>query len=361
MRTRYQDLRCSRAACPSGLTSSLGRPQSLAGESLSLDYADIPLPQSPYGEAQYRAGRRLVLDHGVGPAELVWDADEVLWDWVMDFGRMVQAVPRALVTLDTLSHREYFRAKPGVWELIYGMHVAALERGWDPHLRIWTNGYAWRLWRISLDLPILATLLGAPATGASTPADFAAHPRVFYCGDFVDLALRLRDPTARAAAMAHMTPAAARVLGRQLDERPRDSTLKLPELAALVGKDSFRASRLLIDDDARNIHRFVASGRRGIQVLVPRNAMMWGRMPNTVWRDPWGQLAALSVDVAPRLAHAMARVADPDGPERQQVVSGEHVRDYHPVDFTFRVPGQRVRDEWMTPRRRLHRAAKRSA
>lgn len=294
------------------------------------------------------------------PAHLVWDADEVLWDWVMDFGRMVRAVPRALVTLDTLGHREYFRAKTGVWELIYGMHAAALERDWDPHLRIWTNGYPWRLWRISLDLPIMATVLGTPATGASSPADFAAHPRVFYRGDFVDQALRLRDPTARAAALAHMSPAAARVLTRQLDERPRDSTLKLPELAALAGKDSFGASRLLIDDEARNIHRFVASGRRGIQVLMPRYAMVWGRLPNTVWRDPWGRLEALSVDIAPRLAHALARAADPDGPERQQVVSAERVRGYHPVGFTFRVPGQRVRQEWMAPRKRLHRAARRS-
>lgn len=266
-------------------------------------------------------------------------------------------MPRQLLHFDTLGHREFFRIKPGVWELIYGMHTAALERGWDPYLRIWTNGYSWRLWRISLELPILATLLGPPTTGTYTPTDFADHPRVFYRSDFVDLALGLRDPARRAAAVAHMSPAAARVLTRQLDDRPRDSTLKLPDLAALVGKDGFGASRLLIDDEARNIHRFVASGRRGIQVFIPRYAMVWGRLLNTVWRDAWGQLEGISVAVAPRLAHAIARATHPDGPERQQIVSQEPVRDYRHVQFTFRIPGHRVRDDWVMPRKRLHSGA----
>jgi hypothetical protein len=298
-----------------------------------------------------------VIEHGVRPEHLVWDADEVLWDWVMDFSHMVRSAPRQLLIPDTLGHREYFRIKPGVWELLFGMHAAALERGWDPFLRIWTNGYAWRLWRISLELPLLATLLGAPATGASTPADYAVHPRIFYRIDFVDVALKLRDPVARAAALADMSPAAAQVLARQLDARPRDSTLKLPELAVLAGKDGFGASRLLLDDEARNIRRFVASGRRGIQVVMPRYAMVWGRLLNTVWRDPWGQLAALSTAVAPRLADAIAR-AVPDGPLRQRVATAEPVREYYHLDFSIRILGQRVRAEWVAPRRRLHRAAR---
>ncbi len=322
-----------------------------------MSYSDIPLPRSPFGEAQYRAGRRLVLDHGVRPAHLVWDADEVLWDWVMDFEHMLRGAPRQLLRGDTLGHREFFRIKPGVWELIYGMHTAALERGWDPYLRIWTNGYSWRLWRISLELPILAALLGAPTTGAYTPADFDAHPRVFYRSDFVDLALRFRDPVFRAEAVAGLSPGAAQVLAQQLDERPRDSTLKLPDLATLAGKDGFGESRLLMDDEARNIHRFVASGRRGIQVFMPRYAMVWGRLLNTVWRDPWGELDKISVAIAPRLARAIARATHPDGPDRQQIVSGEPVRDYRHLEFTFRVPGRRVRDEWVEPRKRLRRVA----
>lgn len=332
------------------------RPQSAAGERLPLQYTDIPLPQSPFGEAQYQAGRRLVLDHGVRLEHLVWDADEVLWDWVMVFGQMLRAMPRQMLTLDTLGHREYFRIKPGIWELIYGMHVASLERGWDPHLRIWTNGYAWRLWRINLDLPIMALLLGAPANDAYSPTDFALHPRVFYRADFVELAIRFLDPLARATALAGMDAPAAQVLSRQLDERPRDSTLKLPELAALVDKGGFSASRILIDDEARNIHRFVLSGRRGIQVVMPRYAMLRGRLLNTVWRNPWDQLAALSVAVAPRLVQAIRRAADPNGPERQQIVCGEAPRDYRHVELTFRVPGWRVREEWIMPRKRLHRA-----
>ena len=128
------------------------------------------------------------------------------------------------------------------------------------------------------------------------------------------------------------------------------------DLAALVGKDGFGTSRLLVDDEARNIHRFVASGRRGIQVFVPRYAMVWGRVLNTVWRDPWGQLEALSAAVAPRLAHAIERATDPQGPERQQVICGEPAQDYRHTEFTFRVPGRRVRDEWMAPRKRLRTA-----
>jgi hypothetical protein len=245
-----------------------------------------------------------------------------------------------------------------VFELIYGMHSGALERGWDPYLRIWTNGYAWRLWRISLELPILALLLGPPVVGAYTPADFVRHPRVFYRGDFVALALRLRDPESRDAATAGMPAAAAQVLARQLDERPRDSTLKLPELAALVGKDGFGASRLLVDDEARNVDRFVASGRRGVQVVGPRYGMLGGWMLNTVWWDPWGQLAALSTAVAPLLADALAQLARPQGPALLQVRSESPVRGYHHVDFTLRVLGQRVRAEWMVPRQRLRRATR---
>ncbi len=323
---------------------------------LRVTYDDIPLPRSGYGEALFESGRQLVLDHGVRLEELVFDADEVLWDWVMDFARMLRVAPLQLLALDALSHREYFRVKPGLWELLYGMRSASLERDLDPYLRIWTNGYAWRLWRISVELPILSELLGPPATPAPTPADFAEHPRVFYRSDFVDVAVRLQDPAARAAALATMPPAAATVLANQLDQKPRDSTLKLPELAALVGKDGFGASRVLIDDEARNIRRFVASGRRGIQVVMPRYAMLWGRVLNTVWRDPWGELAALGSAVALRLVDAIVRGHASDGPLRQQVTSREPVRDYHHVDFTFRVPGHRVSAEWMAPRKRLHRA-----
>jgi hypothetical protein len=84
--------------------------------------------------------------------------------------------------------------------------------------------------------------------------------------------------------------------------------------------------------------------------------MLRGRLLNTVWRNPWDQLAALSVAVAPRLVQAIRRAADPNGPERQQIVCGVAPRDYRHMEFTFRVPGWRVREEWITPRKQLHRA-----
>lgn len=110
-------------------------------------YADVPLPKSKYGRTYYEKGRELIASHGVVLREVVWDADEVLWDWVMDLSGMARAIPR-LIKRD-LSHREFFRVKPGVFELIWGMHHESKERGEDPFMRVWTDGYPWRMWRIN--------------------------------------------------------------------------------------------------------------------------------------------------------------------------------------------------------------------
>ncbi|MFH2006114.1 MAG: hypothetical protein ABI333_05975 [bacterium] len=322
-----------------------------------LRYDDIPLPLSGYGERLYDAGRNLVAEHGVRLARLVFDADEVLWDWVVHLGRILRGVPRALFTWE-IGHREFFRIKPGIFELVWGMRHESLARGEDPYLRVWTNGYPWRLWRIGLELEALGALVGPPAEGASTPEDWASHPRVFYRPDYVEVALRLLDPAARAAALAELPERARYVLGRQLGERPEDSTLKMPELAGLAGKDGFAESMVLIDDESRNVGRFVASGRRGIQLAYPSYSMFGGRLPNTIWRDPWEQLAELSTAVAPLLVDALREVHREGGPRRLRVRSTEPVRDYVHYDFTIDVLDSRVRKEWLVPRRRLQRAVR---
>ena len=66
---------------------------------------------------------------------------------MLSYLNRARAIPR-LIKRD-LSHREFFRVKPGVFELIWGMHHESKERGEDPFMRVWTDGYPWRMWRIN--------------------------------------------------------------------------------------------------------------------------------------------------------------------------------------------------------------------
>ena len=337
---------------------------------MKTTYQECPLPKSSYGEAQYLSGRRLAEEQGVRLDDLVFDADETLWDWVMDFSRMLRGVPLGVLRRD-MGHREYFRLKPGVLEMIWGLHHASLEMGVDPYLRIWTNGYAWRLWRISLEIPGFGDLLGPPANGAATPRDYREHPRVFFRQDYVDLALKLLDPRTRTALLSGLPEAGRRVIEHQLESNPGDSTLKAPELARLAGKTGFAGAMVLIDDEARNIERFVATGRRGVHLVCPTYSVLGGRIPNTVWRDPWKVLAGLSTQVAPKLVAAIGALAggEPlaggespgDAPNQIRVASNEPVSGYGFHDFTIDVLGDRLRREWVLPRRRLKRAVRQRA
>lgn len=319
-------------------------------------YADVPLPHSRFGEAQYRAGRCLVADGAIQPAELVWDADEVLWDWVLDLRRVLRFAPRFLWTRD-LGHRELFRLKPGVLELIWGLRHAALERDLDPYLRIWTNGYPWRLWRICLELPGLARLLGPPCSQPHAPPDaFSDSPYIFYRRDYVKVIGRLIG-SGEPGLLGDLPPKPRQVLRQALRTDPLNANLKVPELARLAGKSGFTKSTVLVDDQKRNVARFVATGRRGIVLKSPRSGLWRGQPPNTTWRDPEQDLARLGTAAAPPLAEALRRLARGDGP-LLIAPARDKPGDHRPVSFSIHVLDRRLRAEWIVPLKQLRRLTK---
>jgi hypothetical protein len=316
---------------------------------------DRLLPPSAFGAELYQAGQALVRDHGLRLDRIMWDADEVMWDWVMSLADVRERLPGFLWGLD-LGHREYVRLKPGVIELLLGMHRASLDLGLDPHVRIWTNGYPYRMWMLTRAIPALGTLLGPPH---ATPADLGAHPRVFTRLHYPEAAIRLLVGPDRDAAWADLPPATAAVLRRQLARNPLDSHLKIPDLAALVGKPGFAQVEILVDDRPANVARFAATGRRGVRVVSEAPSVLGGRVPNTVWRDPWGALEALATDVAHPLARALRRLAARDPGLALAVRGVGPAPGAAAVTFTLDIPGDRVWQEWIEPGRALRRWLKR--
>ncbi|MFW5967592.1 MAG: hypothetical protein ACOCV2_08750 [Persicimonas sp.] len=316
-------------------------------------YADIPLEASPYGERLYSAGRRLVAERGVRLASIVWDADEVLWDWVMDARHMVRDLARTLDFFD-LSHREYYLVKPGVFELIWGMHHESLERGYDPYMRVWTNGYPWRLWRIASEIPGFCRLLGPPAhIETDDHGGFTSHPRMFYRTDYVRVVRQLIEEEGGTDAIEGCESHVRALIDAQLSRDPFDSSFKLPEFAQLVGKAGFEEARILIDDTSQNVRRFVASGRHGIHVACDTPRLVFGTVPNTVWGEPRRVLEGLANSVATEIASALDEVWGREHPTRATVASKASVDDYRALRFEIDVPDNKLRAEWLDPIRRL--------
>lgn len=321
-------------------------------------YSDIPLPKSPYGEAMYQAGRHLVTEAGTRLDELIWDADEVLWDWVIDLPSMLRS-PYRLVVRGDFSHREYFRLKPGIVELIAGMHHASKEIGVDPYMRVWTDGYPWRTWRIAAEVPALQALFGPPADPtALVEQSFADHPRLFHRVDYANETRKLLSIEQRALAMASWPSKAREAMEHQLAATPCDSTLKIPELALLAGKTGFERSSTLIDDQSKNIERFVASGRSGLHLAVEPPWILFGHVPNAAWASPYSVLAQSSTKVAEELAGALARLAGTAPGTIVIARSTTPVGEYRFHDFAIDIPDAVVRAEWLDPMRSLKRAAK---
>ncbi len=320
---------------------------------MSYSYHDIPLAHSEYGQRLYRTGRQLVARAGVRLDAVVWDADEVLWDWLMDARRMLRTMPASLMPFD-LGHREHYLVKPGIFELIWGMRHESLERELDAHMRVWTNGYPWRLWAASREIPGFATLVGPPASEDATDHKaFIGHPRIFYRTDYARVADRLLDPEAFGELIAGFPSHVRALVAAQLERAPFDSSFKLPEFAALAGKPGFARAQVLIDDARRNIRRFVASGRHGIHVLSDSPRLIFGAVPNTVWGLPDEALEGLANDIAPQIASALERVAGRDHPARLAVESNERARGHMPLRFDIDVPDRRIREEWIEPIQKL--------
>jgi len=321
---------------------------------MALAPSNLPVPRSRFGREMADLGRALVLEHGVRMDRLVWDADEVLWDWLMDFGELARGLPRYLMRPD-MGHREQVRLVPGLFELLTGMHVASREAGLDPYLRIWTNGYPYRLHRIAAHIPELHALLGLPDPPACTARDLAHCPRLFFRGDYTRAVERLLEPDGVARVQQTWSPAARRALVRQLRHKPLDPHFKIPELAPLVGKHGFDGCTVLVDDLERNVWRFASTGRRAVRLAVRSPTVLGGRVPNSVWRRPREVLAKKRCTCTPGLAAALRRVFQPAGPRVLRVQPTRVPPDEPLRVFEIRIPDDRVRAEWIAPRKTLRR------
>lgn len=328
---------------------------------MSLAYEDIPLEPSSWGAHCYELGRRLTETHGVTLASIMWDADETLWDWMMSAPRVLARLPGLLVKR-SFAHREYFILRAGMFELLWGMHHSARERGDDPWLRIWTNGYPWRLWKIAEAIPGMCELLGPPAVEGGHDA-FARHPRIFYRGDYVDAARVFTDPERRESTIGELPDAPREVLEAQLASvKPLDSTLKLPELAGIVTSDGepvkagFGAIEYLVDDNRRTVDRFVASGRRAVRIVSRAPWAFFGRVPNTAWRHPMRLMRSMRSRIVETIAERLAALSNTRPPAARDADNTRALPDDTPEhSWTLDIPDDVLKEEWVEPMRRLKR------
>ena len=316
-----------------------------------MPHAVIDPSATRLGARLFERGRALVAA-GLRLDAVAWDADEVLWDWVMSMAQMGRTPHRRIFFRD-FGHREYLQLKPGIFELLLGMQAESLERGLDPHMRVWTNGYPWRMWQIGATLPELSALLGPPAQhDADDHGDWIAHPRLFCRTDFADAIQNLLDEP---AAKAGLPDALGEMIDAQVASGKPDSSLKVPELAPLVAKPGFDAIRILVDDTGANVRRFVRSapGRQGVRVRNPTPRILRGKVPNTVWGDPYAALDEMAVVTAESIADALEQlVADPESTV-VEADGRELPDDYELFRWNLDIPDARLRAEWIDPLRRV--------
>ncbi len=253
------------------------------------------------------------------------------------------------------------------------MHHVSCEQGLDPHLRIWINGYVYRLHLMGARIPGFHRLLGV--SPGCPPAELAACERLFVRQDYTTVVHRLvhhverhkpqerarhgarRGSDELARSVAAWPKAARQAFASQLKRRPFDPNFKVPELAPLVGKGGFARSRVLVDDLGRNARRFVAAGRRAVHLQAPSRSVVGGRVPNAVWRLAGPALAAFSGTTAPALASALRRVGDGAGGSRWLRVQPTATApgEPPPLSFVIHLPDERIRAEWIRPQQRLRR------
>jgi hypothetical protein len=315
---------------------------------VTLTFSDVPLPHSKYGGSAYESGRKLVVD-GIRLAHIMWDCDELLWDWVMSGSELLRGFRHA--ARGRFGHTETVRLKPGVFELVWGMHHESLRLGLDPHMRIMTNGYPWRLYELSQHIPGFVELIGAPAQD-DRYSGWRGHSRVFTRWDYATIAESALFH-ARHGTSLFERASNREILERHFQKRPFSSSFKLPELAQAVGKTGFDDIRILVDDHFTNIKRFAASGRVGVHAVVPGTPQK-GRIPNTTFGPKNAYLDGMSGDIVGALAQALLEASKaPDGailrPKSQPMSSAEALQ------FEIVVPWDRIGPEWVEPLRRIKR------
>jgi len=302
----------------------------------------------------YRRGRELIEVHGLRFSELVWDADEVLWDWAMSGARLFGKAPLAI--FGNLGHREWIAVRPGMLELLWGMRHASIELGHDPDMRIWTSGYPWRLWEIFRKVKGFRELLGR--VDALHPT---THPLVFTRPDYVAVVKGLLERDLREPLLSRFTAAARETIHRQLDVKPHDSGFKIPEIAVLAGREAFAGAKILIDDAGRNVRWFLSAGRSAVHVKSVTPRIAFGTIPNSAWH-PTRFLRDVRSPVVSAIADALEALAKDTTPRVLKAVlkpDHEPVRDDgppHVVPVFIDVPSHVLWSQWIHPMRELEQA-----
>lgn len=315
---------------------------------------DMPFETDESGAECWQHGYELALA-GLTLDRIMWDCDELLWDWCLRARGSLKRLAK-LVRRD-YTHREWVRTKPGVWELIWGLHHGSLETGKDGQMRVATNGYAWRLWRMSRHIPGFCELIGEGADSADYET-WRDHPMLYCRPDYAKVAGMLL----RGEVEVEDGPAAV-VIAEHVDVNPKDSTLKLPEMAVLAGKPGFANVQILIDDSFHNIRRFARTGRVGIHVDVPakrdRKTSRLPQPPNTIWKDARSYLDRVSTPLGPILADKLAEALT----VRSSDILVAHAQDadgqeHRVFEFDIEVTGEVIQTEWLEPMRRMRKQLK---
>ncbi|MEZ4459485.1 MAG: hypothetical protein R3E66_07095 [bacterium] len=310
-------------------------------------YSRLGMPTTEFGDTTYQLGLDLARD-GIRMSELVWDCDELLWDWVMDGRELARRLPA--LTQQKFGHTEFVRIKPGMMEFLWGLSDGNAALGHDPFMRIATNGYPYRLFLMAQQLPWLADLVGPPANAAKYTG-WRSHPRILTRWDYAKVAeLALHGAQLGLDVFAGSTN--AELLRQHFRRRPFNSSFKLPELAALVGKDGFANTKILIDDHTSNVTRFHRSGRTAIHAIVLGTPQK-GRVPN-VTLDVQAHLDRVCTDIVQPVEQALrAALARP--PQVVQAHTQPLPRGAQSLELTLEIPSDRIGAEWVEPLRRLKR------
>lgn len=313
-----------------------------------LSFEDVPLPHSEFGRALYRRGRELVAG-GLRLDALIWDADEVLWDWVMALSHIGRGLPRAVRMRSLLMHEEFIRIKPGIWELLWGLHHESLARGLDPYMRMWTAGYSWRLWRIAQEFKAFEGLVGPPAAAMAGPQSFVEHPYILTRTDTVHALQSVLDGKGE----DRLDDLSRRVITSACDKGRHLAGLKLPALARAIGRDKFAPARVLIDDADRNSRWFAEAGGTALRLRHPAPHIFGGRVRNMVWRRPLTRLARTPGESANALADALWAAHQDGYPQGVRDVLPRGEQRYDNLEFEILVPPDVLEEQWVGPMRSL--------